>query len=135
VSETAIAQLFDRLRRHVLATEAENARLRDARALAEQRITDLRDENERLKRELAAERASRAELVDQVIDWMGQGEEIVRAGVAKTGPVPAAAADSLAPGQTARAALREDLAELTRPRERFGQAEFDRTFGSADAPA
>jgi hypothetical protein len=130
MSTAAISQLFDRLRRLCLATEAENERLRQGRALAEQRITDLRDENERLKGELAAERSARAEMVDQVIDWMGQGEEIVRAGVAG---VAKGGSESLAPGQVARAAVRGDMAEqLGGARERMTTADFARTFGGPD---
>lgn len=129
MAETAIAQLFDRLRRLALASEAENVRLRDGHRLAEERITQLRDENERLRRDLSAERAERAELVDQVIDWLGQGEEIVRAGVANVGSAP------LAPAQPMRTAIKTDLAEaLGGMRERMDQRDFDRTFGTGDGP-
>jgi hypothetical protein len=110
MSASAVAQLFTRLQRHCLATEEENAGLRKDRRLAEARITELRDENERLRRELAAKQAEHGELVDQVIDWLGQGEEIVRTGVARVGkpvsngrPVP--------------------------------QADFDRSFGTSDTPS
>lgn len=126
MSDTAIAQLFDRLRRKVLAVESEAARLTAALQLEKGNAALLRADNERLERELDAERTSRAELVDQVIDWLGQGEEIVREGVAKVGN------EEGAPAQTARAAVRADLAEQTRPRERFTTSEFSRTFGGPD---
>ncbi len=128
MSTAAIGQLFDRLRRLCLASEAENERLRQGRALAEQRITDLRDENERLKGELAAEHSARAELVDQVIDWLGQGEEIVRAGVAKVGD------DAPAERGEMHAAVLRDIAKLTGTpeRERMGTADFARTFGGEE---
>lgn len=126
MSDTAIAQLFDRLRRKVLAVESEAARLTAALAIEKGNAALLRADNERLERELDAERTSRAELVDQVIDWLGQGEEIVREGVAKVGSEEGGTV------QSARAAVRADLAEQTRPRERFTTAEFSRTFGGPD---
>lgn len=128
MSDTAIAQLFDRLRRKVLAVESEAARLTAALAIEKGNAALLRADNERLERELGAERTSRAELVDQVIDWLGQGEEIVREGVAKVG------SEGLAAGQDMRAAVLRDLGKLTGEpaRERMGTAEFARTFGGPD---
>ena len=128
---TAVSQALERIGRLFRATEAENGRLRaevellkGETALQQQRI-------DRLEREIDAARNDRAELVDQVIDWLGQGEEIVRArlpGAAEPKPD-----DELPPGQTSRAALLTDIAErVTQARERMGTAEFARTFGGRE---
>lgn len=155
MSTSPNAALFERALRVVRAMEAENTRLKAERDLQRGEIALLRQRTERLEQELQADRSGRAELVEQVIDWLEQGEEIVRAGVATVGrerPLARARAEApedrrepdaaapapqepepLAPGQTARAAILDDLAELTgRPRERMTTADFTRTYGGEE---
>lgn len=122
--------LLERGLRAFRLTEAQNARLTAERDLQDGEITLLRKRTERLERELATEREARAILVEHVIDWLEQGEEIVRAAVTK--PVR----EALVPGQTARAAVLADIDEaLRRPRERLSTADFARAYGGTPGPA
>lgn len=119
---TPAVALLERALRVVRLMEAENTRLKAERDLQRGDIALLRRRTEQLEQELQAARAGRSELVEQVIDWLEQGEEIVRAGLGTPEP--------LSSGQVARAAVRSDFAELqTGQRERMGTADFARTFG------
>lgn len=116
---TPIIALLERAIRVVRSTESENVSLKAEREILQRDNAALRQRTEQLERE-------RGELVEQFIDLLEQGEEIVRAGAAKGGPRPEAPA---APRSAYKGILGEIADNLGSARERMTTADFARTFG------
>lgn len=138
-----VVAMLERAVRVVRLTETANGSLKAERDLMAGELAVLTRRLEQREAELAAERSGRADLVEAMIDWLEQGEELVRDGISRVRREPNAPAEradprdgvpgGLQPGQRARTEVLGDIAEhLGASRERFGAREFARTFGGTE---